>query len=91
MASKGSSAHRGYGYHHRKLRAELQPHIDAGEAICWRCRQPIHPGTPWDLGHDDDDRNIYRGPEHQGCNRGSAATRGNRARTRTHHSRDWLR
>jgi hypothetical protein len=34
----------------------------------------------WDLGHDDFDRTIYRGPEHQRCNRSSAASRGNRAR-----------
>ena len=30
----------------------------------------------WDLGHDDYDRSIYRGPEHARCNRSAAASRG---------------
>jgi hypothetical protein len=40
-----------------------------------------HPSwQSFDLGHDDYDRSIYRGPEHQHCNRFSAASRGNRMR-----------
>jgi hypothetical protein len=43
----------------------------------------ILPGMPWGLGHDDYNRSIYRGPEHQRCNRSSAATRGNKMRGKT--------
>lgn len=86
-----TTSDRGYGYHHRRVRAALQPHVDAGEATCWRCSHPILPGTPWDLGHDDTDRSIYRGPEHVKCNRATAAARGNTQRApREHNSRNWL-
>lgn len=85
-----STGTRGYGYRHRQLRKSIKPHVDAGEAVCWRCHHPIQPGQPWDLGHDDNDRSIWRGPEHVACNRGSAATRGNRARGTPRTSRSWL-
>jgi hypothetical protein len=71
------TAARGYGSKHQRLRAQYQRRMDQGERFnCARCDQPIQPGTPWDLGHDDHDRSIYRGPEHRGrgCPQG-----GNRA------------
>ena len=52
--------------------------MDRGEVvICWRCAengQPheVDPGC-WDLGHDDHDRSIYRGPECRGGNRAVAS------------------
>jgi predicted kinase len=88
--SKRSTTERGYGYHHRQVRAAVKPHVDAGEATCWRCGNRILPGTPWDLGHDDEDRTRYRGPEHRDCNRSSAAVRGNAMRTVPTNSRNWL-
>lgn len=84
-----STTQRGYGYRHRQIRDAVKAQVDTGTAVCWRCTHPIHPDQPWDLGHDDEDRSIYRGPEHRACNRGSAARRGNRARA-TRHSRPWL-
>jgi hypothetical protein len=64
MPSHGTNSQRGYGYQHKKLRKQIAPQVDAGNADCWRCRGRIHPGQEWDLGHDDDDRTKYRGPEH---------------------------
>jgi hypothetical protein len=67
--SRGTSTERGYGADHRALRAAWQPLVEAGDVICWRCGGLIRPGDDWDLGHDDHDRSVYRGPEHQVCNR----------------------
>jgi hypothetical protein len=83
MPSKGSSTQRGYDYKHQKLRKQIKAQVDAGQANCWRClanglppdQARIKPGEPWDLGHDDNDRTKYRGPEHQRCNRATANRR----------------
>jgi len=76
-----TSSQRGYGGKHQAERAEWQARLDAGEVIlCWRCAEPI-PRDPaeWDLGHDDDDRNIIRGPEHaRRCNRAAAGRHAHR-------------
>ncbi len=64
---RGTSTQRGYGTHHMKLRKQIKPLVDAGQATCWRCGQPIQPGQPWHLGHNDQ-RTGYNGPEHQACN-----------------------
>lgn len=70
---------RGYGHQHRVLRAQLQLVVDAGKAKCWRCGDEVPAGSHWHLGHDDDDRTIYRGIEHPECNLSAA---GVKARTR---------
>jgi hypothetical protein len=57
--------------------------INAGIVSCSRCGLPIEPGEPWDLGHSDEDRRRYSGPEHTACNR---ATKG---RAVERHSRQW--
>lgn len=68
----------GYGKAHKRLRAEIaQQMLDGMIFLCWRCGRLINPSRPWDLGHDDRDRSLYRGPEHVACNR---ATRRRRAR-----------
>jgi hypothetical protein len=63
----------GYGWDHQRLRESLRPAVEAGEVDCWRCGLRIEPGSLWDLGHDDRDRSVYRGPEHRGCNRAASA------------------
>uniref|UniRef100_A0A5Q5BPU6 Uncharacterized protein n=1 Tax=Mycobacterium sp. (strain MCS) TaxID=164756 RepID=A0A5Q5BPU6_MYCSS len=51
----------------------MKRNVNRGEAWCWRCRQPIAPGEPFDLGHDDSPGakrlGLYRGPEHRDCSR----------------------
>lgn len=76
---KASTAARGYGPAHQRLREQWRPRVEALEVDCWRCGNLIVPdyavrGDGWDLGHDDEDRETYRGPEHSECNR----------RTKTH-------
>lgn len=71
--ARGTRQARGYGRDHDRLRRALAPLVDTGRATCWRCGLPIAPGEPWDLGHDDHDRTITRGPEHAyTCNRSAA-------------------
>jgi hypothetical protein len=63
---------RGYDRAHDKLRARIDIEVRAGYVYCWRCTRRIDPTEPWDLGHDDHDRTVYRGPEHLHCNRSAA-------------------
>ena len=73
--ARGSRQARGYGQSHVRLRDDYQRRMGAGEAFnCWRCGKPIDP-TSWHLGHDDRDRNLYRGPECVPCNLATAARR----------------
>jgi hypothetical protein len=72
MSPKNTTA-AGYGSAHQKLRKRVATLVASGMAVCWRCGKPIAPGMPWDLGHDDYDRRIYRGPEHRYCNRSAGA------------------
>lgn len=66
----GRTIANGYGKLHKRLRAEYAQRMANGESFaCWRCRRLINPDRPWDLGHDDQDRDLYRGPEHVACNR----------------------
>jgi hypothetical protein len=70
---RGTRTERGYGSPHVRLRANWKLKVEAGGVLCWRCGEPILPGTPWDLGHDDSDRTRYKGPEHANrCNRSAA-------------------
>lgn len=78
-----------YGWDHRRLRAQLAGLVALGRVKCWRCEKLIQPWQAWDLGHDDEDRSRYRGPEHRRCNR---ATNGRRPGDRPiirRHSREW--
>lgn len=80
MPRPGSTTARGYGAPHQQERARVKRDlVDKGLAYCWRCGGWIDPAMPWDLGHDDHDRSVYRGPEHRGleCPKG-----GNRATQR---------
>jgi hypothetical protein len=70
-----TTAERGYGAEHERLRAEWQKVVDAGAAECARCGDPLPPGSKWDLGHTDD-RTGYNGPECIPCNRGNGGRNG---------------
>lgn len=82
--AKGRTTARGYGNPHQKLRKALERKVASGGIRCWRCGELIRPGEAWDLGHDDDDRRRYRGPEHARCNRATASRR-----RRRWQSREW--
>lgn len=67
---RGTRQQRGYDAAHEADRRGWTPAVAAGHVACWRCGDPIQPGEPWDLGHDDRDRTVTRGPEHANrCNR----------------------
>ena len=70
-----STTERGYGRGHQTTRARFSRLVLAGGVRCARCRRPIRPGEPWDLGHADGDRSRYSGPEHRRCNRATASRR----------------
>jgi hypothetical protein len=80
MPRPASTTARGYGAQHQALRRQWAPIVAEGGVICWRCGHLIAPGQAWDLGHDDNDRTTYRGPEHRGPNRAAGARKGNRRR-----------
>ena len=73
--ARGKTYERGYNKRHVKLRSQWQRRLDSGEHVtCWRCGTRIDP-TSWHLGHDDDDRTVYRGPECVPCNTATASRR----------------
>lgn len=70
--ARGTRQARGYGPAHDALRADYQARMNRGEAFdCWRCGDEIDP-EHWHLGHDDEDRSVYRGPECVPCNTATA-------------------
>lgn len=71
---RASKAARGYGPAHQALRKTYEPIVRAGAATCWRCGKRIDAHAEWDLGHDDHDRSVYRGPEHVVCNRSTTGS-----------------
>lgn len=73
--SRLTTAARGYDYRHQKLRRRWARRVKTGTVPCARCGQPINPGEPWDLGHDDTDHSRHTGPEHAACNRATATHR----------------
>lgn len=73
--NRPTTTQRGYGRTHRALRQRMSALVAAGLAVCARCREPIEPGEPWDLGHDDFDRSRYAGAEHRACNRATMGVR----------------
>lgn len=69
------TARRGYGGAHQRFRRMWAMTVATGRVRCWRCGYLIAPGSEWHLGHDDEDRRVYRGPEHAFCNTSSAGKR----------------
>jgi hypothetical protein len=60
----------GTAAHKRAVKA-ARAIVDAGFARCARCGEPIEPGSPVDVGHDDRYPWLYAGLEHPSCNRGA--------------------
>lgn len=87
-----TTAQRGYGYDHQKLRRALLP--DAYGRPCPHhgidphCPGLMLPGQDLDLDHTDD-RNGYRGMAHASCNRRAGAKKRNRRRAQRGVSREW--
>lgn len=69
------SNQRGYDHRHRMLRKRWAKAVALDIVDCWRCGEHIAPDQPWDLGHDDHDRSIHRGPECRPCNRSGLSRR----------------
>ena len=73
--ARGTRQARGYDAAYDRLRAAYVSRMNAGEVFwCWRCGVRIDPAA-FDLGHDDHDRSIVRGPECRPCNRATATRR----------------
>jgi hypothetical protein len=70
--TKRKTVERGYGETHRRLRRHWAPAVATGGVLCSRCGRYIRLGEPWDLGHDDEDRSRWSGPEHRACNRATS-------------------
>jgi hypothetical protein len=70
-AERGSRQQRGYDRKHDALRKQWAPIVATGRVKCARCGLLIKAGTKWDLGHNDEDRTRWTGPEHARCNRGA--------------------
>ena len=82
--ARGTRQERGYGAAHDRLRADYQRRMDRGETFeCWRCGDDINPER-WTLGHCDDDRSVYHGPECPPCD---YATNGRRSCPHSSHAR----
>lgn len=73
MLAKTSA--RGYGSAHQRLRKQFAVRVERGEEFCRRCGGWIEPKSPWNLGHDDNDRSRWTGPEHERCNKGEPSRR----------------
>lgn len=74
--ARGTAHARGYGTEHQRRRTSWAQRVATGTVKCWRCGERINAGDEWDLGHDDEDRTITRGPEHaRTCNRSAAGRR----------------
>ena len=66
---RGTSTERGYGISHQRERAKWEARLRRGPLPCARCGRLIFADDVWDLGHDDEDRSMYNGPECSSCNR----------------------
>lgn len=77
----GRTTARGYGWEHQKKRAQyVRQQKEEGYLTCWRCGVMIPDGEPFDLGHDDVDRSVTRGPECVPCNRATSSRAAGRRR-----------
>lgn len=79
-AARGRRQDRGYDRIYDQTRRSYQQRMDAGERFtCWRCAELGRPHevdpTRWHLGHDNDDRDVIRGPQCPESNLATASAR----------------
>ena len=80
---------RGYGSTHDARRRQVKPLVEAGNAVCSRCGDPISPREQWHLDHTDD-RLGYLGVAHVYCNLRAAGIKTAKLREKsTRTSRIW--
>jgi hypothetical protein len=79
-SSRPNSSQRGYDTAWQRTRKAWEARVKTGTVACWRCGGLITATDQWDLGHDDRDRSIIRGPEHAACNRATMSHRPPRRR-----------
>jgi len=72
---RGTRQARGYDAAYDRARRRAARVVANGDAVCWRCGEPIAPSDEWHLGHDDHDRAVIRGAEHAHCNLSAAGSR----------------
>jgi hypothetical protein len=89
VPTTGSTAARGYGYEHRRIRRALLASLVPGTP-CPHCHEPMHPSMALDLDHTED-RSGYRGLAHRSCNRRAGAHKRNAMRRQAEPvtSREW--
>jgi hypothetical protein len=72
---QATTAEKGWGAAHQKLRKQWAPRVEAGLVTCSGCGEPIKPGTRWELAHAHTPtayiNGEYLGPQHPACNRPS--------------------
>lgn len=72
----GATTEGGWGAPHQAERRRLAPLVALGRTVCTRYGHPqfpdcaglIAPGDEWELGHHDQDKGKWTGPEHARCN-----------------------
>jgi hypothetical protein len=70
--ARGTKTQRGYGPDFQRERRQWIKTIELGNVRCYRCAKPIKPGDPFHLDHDDNNRDILRGPSCPRCNLSAA-------------------
>lgn len=81
--ARGTRQQRGYDTAYDRALRDWERRLAEGERVlCWRCLEDgvttVIDGSnrdSWDLGHDDQDRSVIRGPECRGPNRATSARR----------------
>ena len=70
---------RGYGSTHDARRRQVKPLVEAGNAVCSRCGNPISPREQWHLDHTDDRRATSASPTPTATSEPQASRRRNSA------------
>lgn len=69
---RGTRRQRGYDQAFDRERKTTAKVVANAGFTCWRCGDTFPPGSPFHLGHCDNDRGIVHGPENPECNLATA-------------------